>query len=221
MKSGSYRRGRVAATSSVRGLSPGRPATRDAPMIGIGGHLAVPPLPHHRAYGSRTRRFDWVKLNQKHEVEGDRVSRSSGCAGPVGPPGVRTCARTRGGEPAATAAWNFGTPRRRSSVKRVCPSRHCRQRYERNGGHPSFTGTRSNDKEGEGFRMPARGDLSARAEGRRPKAPQEGTRGGRPFRGNSPAKQVHRSFMVRPSLVSGGSSFQCRRRSCFLWILVG
>ena len=31
---------------------------RDAPKIGIGGHLAVPPLPHHRAYGSRTRRFD-------------------------------------------------------------------------------------------------------------------------------------------------------------------
>ena len=27
-------------------------------QIGIGGHLAVPPLPHHRAYGSRTRRFD-------------------------------------------------------------------------------------------------------------------------------------------------------------------
>ena len=23
--------------------------------IGIGGHLTVPPLPHHRAYGSRTR----------------------------------------------------------------------------------------------------------------------------------------------------------------------
>ena len=32
---------------------------------------------------------------------------------------------------------------------------------------------------GEGFRMPARRDLSARAEGRRPKASQEGTRGGR------------------------------------------
>jgi hypothetical protein len=27
-------------------------------LNGIGGHLAVPPLPHHRAYGSRTRRFD-------------------------------------------------------------------------------------------------------------------------------------------------------------------
>ena len=31
---------------------------RDAGLIGIGGHFAVPPLPHHRAYGSRTRRFD-------------------------------------------------------------------------------------------------------------------------------------------------------------------
>src|SRR5580700_8224308 len=34
-------------------------------------------------------------------------------------------------------------------------------------------------KPGEGFRMPASRDLSARAEGRRPKASQEGTRGGR------------------------------------------
>ena len=37
-------------------------------QIGIGGHLAVPPLPHHRAYGSRTRRFDWGKLGQEHEL---------------------------------------------------------------------------------------------------------------------------------------------------------
>jgi hypothetical protein len=36
--------------------------------IGIGGHLAVPPLPHHRAYGSRTRRFDGVKLGSRHGV---------------------------------------------------------------------------------------------------------------------------------------------------------
>jgi hypothetical protein len=34
------------------------------PKIGIGGHLAMPPLPHHRAYGSVPRRFDWVKLWQ-------------------------------------------------------------------------------------------------------------------------------------------------------------
>src|SRR5438105_7419744 len=63
-------------------------------LIGIGGHLAMPPLPHHRAYGSVPRRFDWVKLGQRHGVGGDRVSRNSGCAGLVGPPGVRTCART-------------------------------------------------------------------------------------------------------------------------------
>jgi hypothetical protein len=35
------------------------------------------------------------------------------------------------GEPAATAALNFDTPRRRSSLKRLCPFCHCRQRYER------------------------------------------------------------------------------------------
>src|SRR2546423_14170204 len=40
---------------------------QDAPKIGIGGHLTAPPLPHHRAYGSRTRRVDWVKLGQEHE----------------------------------------------------------------------------------------------------------------------------------------------------------
>ena len=35
----------------------------------------------------------------------------------------------------------------------------------------------SKDRFGEGFRMPARRDLSSGTEGRRPKAPQEGTRG--------------------------------------------
>jgi hypothetical protein len=64
------------------------------PEIGIGGHLAMPPLPHHRAYGSVPRRFDWVKLGRRRGVGEDRVSRSSDCAGPVGPPGVQTCART-------------------------------------------------------------------------------------------------------------------------------
>src|SRR5205814_2264049 len=39
--------------------------------------------------------------------------------------------QNRVGEPAATAAWNFGTPRRRSSLKRLGPFCHCRQRYER------------------------------------------------------------------------------------------
>ena len=37
----------------LKGLK-GRPSIKPSGMIGIGGHLAVPPLPHHRAYGSRT-----------------------------------------------------------------------------------------------------------------------------------------------------------------------
>src|SRR5437588_10209527 len=32
--------------------------------IGIGGHLAVPPLPHHRAYGSVPRRFGGLSTHQ-------------------------------------------------------------------------------------------------------------------------------------------------------------
>jgi hypothetical protein len=35
------------------------------------------------------------------------------------------------GEPTATAALNFGTPRPRSSLKRSGPFCHCRQRYRR------------------------------------------------------------------------------------------
>ena len=71
------------------------PNDEPAPKIGIGGHLAVPPLPHHRAYGSRTRRFDRVKLGQEHRGGGDRGRRSTDCAAPVGRPDVLTCARTR------------------------------------------------------------------------------------------------------------------------------
>jgi hypothetical protein len=53
----------------VMGLPPDN--FRIGPWIGIGGHLAVPPLPHHRAYGSVPRRFDRVKLGQRHGVGGD------------------------------------------------------------------------------------------------------------------------------------------------------
>src|SRR5207237_2917772 len=47
--------------------------------IGIGGRLAAPPLPHHRAYGSVPRRFDWVKLEQEHRGAQDRGRRNTGC----------------------------------------------------------------------------------------------------------------------------------------------
>jgi hypothetical protein len=47
--------------------------------------------------------------------------------------------------------------------------------------HPthSILDTAPDGRFGEGFRMPVRDDLPACTEGRRPKAPQEGTRGGR------------------------------------------
>src|SRR5271169_1070599 len=34
------------------------------PSIGIGGHLTMPPLPHHRAYGSVPRRFGGLSVQQ-------------------------------------------------------------------------------------------------------------------------------------------------------------
>src|SRR4051794_31451708 len=36
-----------------------------AGTIGIGGHLTMPPLPHHRAYGSVPRRFGGLSARQR------------------------------------------------------------------------------------------------------------------------------------------------------------
>src|SRR3954463_15723821 len=41
-----------------------------AASIGIGGHLAMPPLPHHRAYGSVPRRFGG--LSGSHLLQGEQ-----------------------------------------------------------------------------------------------------------------------------------------------------
>ncbi len=41
----------------ARSVDPQTRANFSRPSIGIGGHLAMPPLPHHRAYGSVPRRF--------------------------------------------------------------------------------------------------------------------------------------------------------------------
>ena len=85
---------RIDVVRAETGLSPDEGVTSGSnSMIGIGGRLAAPPLPHHRAYGSVPRRFDRVNLERRHGVGGDRVSRKSGCAAPVGPPGDWTCAR--------------------------------------------------------------------------------------------------------------------------------
>src|SRR5215831_5131416 len=54
----------------VRGLPP--PSYRTCSThIGIGGHLAMPPLPHHRAYGSVPRRFGGLSANER--VHGDQT----------------------------------------------------------------------------------------------------------------------------------------------------
>ena len=72
-----------------------REDAQGASKIGIGGRLATPPLPHHRAYGSVPRRFDRVRLGRAHRFGEDRATRNRRCVGLVGPPGVRTCARAR------------------------------------------------------------------------------------------------------------------------------
>src|SRR5215469_732980 len=61
-------------------------------LIGIGGSLAAPPLPHHRAYGSVPRRFDQIMPSRNQPSEEGRPSRSTRYAAPVGPPDDRTCA---------------------------------------------------------------------------------------------------------------------------------
>ena len=43
-----------------------------AGVIGIGGRLATPPLPHHRAYGSVPRRFESL-ANTRRTGTGDRA----------------------------------------------------------------------------------------------------------------------------------------------------
>ena len=75
------------------------------PVIGIGGHLTMPPLPHHRAYGSVPRRFDRIRPQQGCRVWGGRASRNGGCVGPAGPPHVRPCASTPS---ASQRRWRLG-----------------------------------------------------------------------------------------------------------------
>ena len=74
-------------------------------LIGIGGHLTMPPLPHHRAYGSVPRRFDRIRPQQGCRVWGGRASRNGGCVGPAGPPHVRPCASTPS---ASQRRWRLG-----------------------------------------------------------------------------------------------------------------
>ena len=86
-------------------LGPVGAETIEKYRIGIGGHLTMPPLPHHRAYGSVPRRFDRIRPQQGCRVWGGRASRNGGCVGPAGPPHVRPCASTPS---ASQRRWRLG-----------------------------------------------------------------------------------------------------------------
>ena len=102
-------------------------------LIGIGWHLAVPPLPHHRAwaYGSVPRRFDRIEPGRADRVGGDQASRRVCCVGPVGPPRVPPCASRPSVTRRRLRRGSGGRQGRRSSVKRLWPLFHCRHRYAR------------------------------------------------------------------------------------------
>ena len=57
----------------------GKRSTVLALSIGIGGHLAMPPLPHHRAYGSVPRRFGGLSARQRiHADQPEAVEAAGG-----------------------------------------------------------------------------------------------------------------------------------------------
>ena len=99
--------GAIAGGTDLRlGEEAGGAVSRLIPIpIGIGGHLTMPPLPHHRAYGSVPRRFDRIRPQQGCRVWGGRASRNGGCVGPAGPPHVRPCASTPS---ASQRRWRLG-----------------------------------------------------------------------------------------------------------------
>src|SRR5215212_5630762 len=99
-------------------------------LIGIGGNLAAPPLPHHRTYGP---------------VYGGSADYATGAAATEGRPSDLRTALERAmfsaglllsrqgpcGAPTVCAAKSWPTPRRRSSAKRVRPHLHCFQAIAR------------------------------------------------------------------------------------------
>ena len=100
--------GRRSSSTSIRQSLQFRIAVNQSQryiLIGIGGHLTMPPLPHHRAYGSVPRRFDRIRPQQGCRVWGGRASRNGGCVGPAGPPHVRPCASTPS---ASQRRWRLG-----------------------------------------------------------------------------------------------------------------
>src|SRR5271166_701931 len=56
--------GKREARPNARPLLRRASRSSERPSIGIGGHLTMPPLPHHRAYGSVPRRFGGLSTRE-------------------------------------------------------------------------------------------------------------------------------------------------------------
>jgi hypothetical protein len=76
----------------------------------------VPPLPSTGHTGHVAGRFDWVKLGQRHGVGGDPIESKQRLGSACLTAGCPDMRQNPVGEPAATAALNFGAPRRRSAA---------------------------------------------------------------------------------------------------------
>src|SRR6516225_11621987 len=105
---------------SVRGtLARSSGNERDAPKIGIGGHLAVPSLPHQRAYGSLpggSTRLSLVRNMKSRETERVEVVVAQGLLDRRVSGHAPETGRRTGGD----RRMELGYPRRRSSLKRLC-----------------------------------------------------------------------------------------------------
>ena len=95
-------------------------------MIGIGGHLTMPPLPHHRAYGSVPRRFG--QLSGHGVSRYGRPSESKNCPGSAQQSALVRVTRHGPRLLRAVRMASFAlTPRFRNSRKRVPGRVHCFQ----------------------------------------------------------------------------------------------
>jgi hypothetical protein len=108
------------------------PSSALAPLIGIGRPLTVSPLPHHRAYGSRTTAVRQGEARDAASHRGKPSAKQSACGKACGTVLWRAIRHYPDWAPAALAAWSRATPRWRSWAKRCGPLRHCFHKTRRN-----------------------------------------------------------------------------------------
>src|SRR5260370_137667 len=100
-------------------------------LIGIGGSLAAPPLPHHRTYGSvYGGSVEYAAFGTATEGKPRERKKPIGIA--MVSAGLLLSRQGPCGLPAVCAVRSRPTPRRRSLAKRVRPHSHCFQATARN-----------------------------------------------------------------------------------------